>query len=208
MVAGDAQKILKTEIAEPVIFQTGDLAVVSGIHKVERVGKDGNPVMGQVARTYTFQRRQDKWLFVASQQTSVQVAQVAGTDEAAVRTVLEGHSQAVLNRDVEQAINYFANSPNTAILYQTPGGGYIRGFEDVANAYRKGMTGAKSDEKLTTDDYRYRIMGSSAFVTHVESYTKPDGAVSRTSNKANYMEKEGGQWKMVSNFWVETKKEK
>lgn len=57
VIAGDPQKILRTEYAEPVIFQSGDLAVVSGIHKVERVGPDGNPVGGQVACTYTFQRR-------------------------------------------------------------------------------------------------------------------------------------------------------
>jgi len=210
VISGDAQKILKTEFVEPVIFQSGDLAVVSGIHKVERVGQDGNPVMGQVACTYTFQKRQGKWLFVASQQTAIQQNQPgsASADEAVIKAVLEGHSQAVLNRDVEKAISYFANSPNTAILYQPPGGGYIRGYDEVANAYRKAVTGAKSDEKLMTADYRYRIMGSSAFVTYIETYTKPDGAVSRTSNKANYMEKEGGQWKMVSNFWMETKKEK
>ena len=71
IIVGDAQKILKTEIAELVIFQSGDLAVVSGIHKTERTGKDGNPVMGQVACTYTFQRRENKWLFVSSQHTAI-----------------------------------------------------------------------------------------------------------------------------------------
>ena len=72
IVAQDAQKILKVEIAQPVIFQSGDLAVVSGIHRTERVGENGNPVTGQVACTYTFQRRQGKWMFVASQQTTIQ----------------------------------------------------------------------------------------------------------------------------------------
>jgi hypothetical protein len=72
IVSGEAQKILKTEIIEPVIFQSGDLAVVSGIHKTERTEQDGNPVMGQVACTYTFQKRQGKWLFVASQHTTIQ----------------------------------------------------------------------------------------------------------------------------------------
>jgi hypothetical protein len=72
IISQDAQKILKVEIADAVIFQSGDLAVVSGIHKTERVGKDGNPVKGQVACTYTFQRRGGKWLFVASQQTDIQ----------------------------------------------------------------------------------------------------------------------------------------
>jgi hypothetical protein len=71
IIRSGPQKILKTEIVQPVIFQTGDLAVVSGIHKTERAGQDGNPYMGQVACTYTFQRREGKWLFVASQQTDL-----------------------------------------------------------------------------------------------------------------------------------------
>ena len=71
IIAGDTQKIMKTEIAEPVIFQSGDLAVVSGIHKTESVAKDGTQSARKVACTYTFQRRANKWMFVASQQTSI-----------------------------------------------------------------------------------------------------------------------------------------
>ena len=82
IVAGPAQKILKTEILEPVIFQSGDLAVVSGIHKTERPGPNGNPFVGRVACTYTFQRRDNKWLFVASQQTAILSATVADSEAA------------------------------------------------------------------------------------------------------------------------------
>ena len=209
IVVQNAQKILKVEIAQPVIFQSGDLAVVSGIHKTERVGADGNPATGQVACTYTFQKRQGKWMFVASQQTVMQQDQPVSVsaDETSIKAVVEGHSQAVLNADTEKAISYFANSPNTAILYKGPDGAYLRGYEDVTSTYRKAMAGAtKKDEKLTTNDYRYRITGNTAFVTYIETYTKPDGSLSRTTNKANYMEKENGQWKMVSNFWMEGKK--
>jgi hypothetical protein len=73
----DAQKILTTiqtiermlentlanDVLEPVILQSRDLAVVSGIQKT---GNDG-----KVACTYTFQKRKGKWMFVASQQTSL-----------------------------------------------------------------------------------------------------------------------------------------
>ena len=210
IIGRDAQKILKTGYAERVIFQSGDLAVVSGIHKVERVGQDGSPVMGQVACTYTFQRRQNKWMFVASQQTDIAdspgQAQTGsgGTDEATIKTVLEGHTQASMDRDAEKAVSYFANSPNVAVTYDAPG--YPRGYEVVANAYRKLLGSmAKSDEKLSTSDYRYRIVGSTAFVTYRETYTKPDGTVS-TMHKANYLEKEGNQWKMINNFWMPEQK--
>jgi ketosteroid isomerase-like protein len=70
-LGGTAQSIVTTEMLQPVIFQSGDLAVTSGIHQTLRTEKDGSQKMGQVAATYTWQRRNDKWMFVASQQTPV-----------------------------------------------------------------------------------------------------------------------------------------
>jgi len=65
------ENVLANAVLEPVIFQSCDLAIVSGIHKTTRVGNDGNETTGQVACTYTFQKRKGKWMFVASQQTSL-----------------------------------------------------------------------------------------------------------------------------------------
>ena len=126
-------------------------------------------------------------------------------DEKAIKTVLEGHTQAASDNDAEKAISYFANSPNTAISYQQAGSGYVRGYQAVADTYRKGLgTGGrpKSTTKLTTDDYRFRIVGNTAFVTYIETQTSADGAVARKTHKANYLEKEGNQWKMIGNFWM------
>jgi len=71
IVAADPQKIVKTEIIQPVIFQLADLAVATGIHQTTRIGTDGNQNTSAVACTYTFQKRNNKWMFVASQQTSI-----------------------------------------------------------------------------------------------------------------------------------------
>lgn len=65
------QNTLANEVIEPVIFQSCDLAIVSGIQKTTRVGNDGNEITGEVACTHTFQKRKGKWMFVASQQTSL-----------------------------------------------------------------------------------------------------------------------------------------
>ena len=65
------ENILANDVLEPVIFQSCDLAIVSGIHKTTRIGNDGNEIPGEVACTYTFQKRKGKWIFVASQQTSL-----------------------------------------------------------------------------------------------------------------------------------------
>lgn len=64
------ENILANDVLEPVIFQSGDLAIVSGRHKTTRVGNDGNEIAGEVVGTYTFQKRKGKWIFVASQQTA------------------------------------------------------------------------------------------------------------------------------------------
>ena len=71
IIKSEAQKIVTTDVLQPVIFQSCDLAIVSGIHKTTRVGNDGNEFTGEVACTYTFQKRKGKWMFVASQQTSL-----------------------------------------------------------------------------------------------------------------------------------------
>ena len=60
------ENILANDVLEPVIFQSGDLAVVSGRHKTTGVEKDGNEITGEVAGTYTFQKRKGKWIFVAA----------------------------------------------------------------------------------------------------------------------------------------------
>jgi hypothetical protein len=63
------ENFLTNDILEPVIFQSSDLAVVSGMHKTIQVGNDGNGITRNVAGTYTFQKRKGKWIFVASQET-------------------------------------------------------------------------------------------------------------------------------------------
>lgn len=65
------ENILANEVLEPVIFQSGDLAILSGLHKTTWVGKEGNEISGDVAGTYTFQKRKGRWLFVASQETAM-----------------------------------------------------------------------------------------------------------------------------------------
>ena len=65
------ENILGKDVLEPIVFQSCDLAIVSGIHKTTWVGNNGNETTGEVACTYTFQKRKGKWMFVASQQTSL-----------------------------------------------------------------------------------------------------------------------------------------
>lgn len=207
-------KLIANDIREQKIIQSGDVAVVSGIHIQERKAVDGTKAIHRVACTYTFQRQKGngsapRWMFVASQQSNITAASSdqTSTDEAAIKAVLEGHSQASEERDAEKAISYFAKSPNVAVSYNVPG--YPRGYEGVVDGYRKVLGGLpKGTNKLTTDAYLYRIVGNTAFVTYIETFTKPDGTVDSRYHKANYLEKEGGQWKMIGNFWMPEQKAK
>lgn len=73
VTAWDKSNILNTEMLEPLIFQSGDLAVISGKHiTAHGVEKDKGPHTDKVAATYTFQRRNGKWMFVASQQNPIE----------------------------------------------------------------------------------------------------------------------------------------
>lgn len=65
------ENMLVNDLRAPVIFQSCDLAIVSGIHKTTWVGNDGNEITGDVASTNTFKKRKGKWVFVAAQQTSL-----------------------------------------------------------------------------------------------------------------------------------------
>jgi len=65
------ENILANDLLEPVILQSCDLAMVSGRQKTTWVGNGGNEITGEVACTYTFQKRKGKWMFVAAQQTSL-----------------------------------------------------------------------------------------------------------------------------------------
>ena len=65
------ENTLANDVLEPLIFQSHDLAIVSGIQKTTGLGNEGNEITAEVACTYTFQKRKGKWIFVASQQTSL-----------------------------------------------------------------------------------------------------------------------------------------
>lgn len=65
------ENMLANDLLEPLVFQSGDLAIVSGRHKTTWVGRDGNETTGAVASTFTFQKRKGHWILVAAQQTAL-----------------------------------------------------------------------------------------------------------------------------------------
>ena len=203
VVSGNAQKILKVEIAEPVIFQSGDLAVVSGIHKTERTGQDGNPVMGQVACTYTFQRRQGKWMFVACQQTAMQQDQPgsAAADEAAIKTTLETETRAFheANGDLLQA--QWSTKPYAerqhANLEAALGAPYVKGdkLRSFGDSYFKTLK--PSGETTRISDYDVHISGAMAWATYTQERLDKAMTVVAKQREIRVLERETTGWKIV-----------
>ena len=64
------ENVLANDVLEPAVFQSCDLAILSGRHKTSWMSNEGKEITGDVAGTYTFQKRKGKWIFLASQQTA------------------------------------------------------------------------------------------------------------------------------------------
>ena len=123
IVGGDKQNIVSTELLQPVFFQSGDLAVSSGIHQTVRIEKDGSQTMGQVAATYTFQRRNDKWMFVASQQNAI-----------APNTFDEATFNAMIARWGNDPAGFVKNECDTKFIF-TDGNGKSYNYQQALDTY-------------------------------------------------------------------------
>jgi ketosteroid isomerase-like protein len=195
-LGGTSQNIVSTEMPEAVIFQSGDLAVSSGVHKTVRIDKDGKEITENTAVTYTWQRRNDKWMFVGSQQSAIQ-APVAD-DEAAIKQVIEGESVAFFQRNTEQLLTYWANVPYVSHSYNEKGSGYIRGYDKYSDVVKKYVSEHPELSKVSSKnrDYIIRINGTSAWATHIQEQIAGDNK--STSYSSTYLEKNGsGVWKIV-----------
>jgi hypothetical protein len=198
-VSWNAQKILKTEIAETVIFQSGELAVVSGIHKTERTGQNGNPVMGQVACTYTFLRRAGKWMFVASQQNNITSTSpgVTTADEAAIKTVCTDFSEQWDKRNRSGILAHLADVSYASRYF--PNNSY-NGSVTIREAVEKAMDDSPTPTgvKRETSNWQLKPLGSSHYwATYSQAITRPDGTT-KYEKEARLLENINGQWKTVS----------
>ncbi|MEK6482323.1 hypothetical protein WJR50_32590 [Catalinimonas sp. 4WD22] len=126
-------------------------------------------------------------------------------EQARIKDILEGHTRACMDKDAERAISYFANSPYLAISYQEPGSGYIRGYEQVCETYRRVLSAGKQEKdvrKLYTSEYQFKINGQYAWVTFAELLVPDNGGESEKVFKACYLEKIDHVWKIIGNYWM------
>ncbi len=318
-IGGTKQSIVTTEMLNPVIFQSGNLAVTSGIHQTTRTTSDGKKETSQVGATYTWQNRNGKWMFVGSQQipvapsnfdeatfkgimgawekdpknfftseidpkalftngngelmTQAQLAAAFGNgmslnqkkvedlivyqsgntgvatgktfenynngeylytgkftytfsqqngkwviasaqhtnfrspkeeDEAAIKSTIEGETNAFKMNDANKTTSFWLNTPYTSHHYTAKGLGYVRGEKVGSTITDYLKANPKIDNSPTNyHDYIIRINGNSAWATYISDDTSNGKKV--VYNKAAYLEKTNGEWKMGSVNSVEAK---
>ena len=192
-LGGTSQNIVSTELLQPVIFQSGDLAVTSGIHKTVRIDKDGNQITENTAVTYTWQRRNDKWMFVASQQSTIQAP--VEEDEEAIKSVLNAETAAFDKADFKTYLGYYSKAKYTSFLYSA---GLFVGDDlwkkmDEVHATRKAQNVIR-----TRSNWNIRVNGASAFVTYTQINEYTETNTKSESNEERFLEKTNGEWKIVN----------
>ena len=197
-LGGASQNIVSTEILQPVIFQSGDLAVTSGIHKTVHINKDGKQVTENTAATYTWQRRNDKWMFVASQHSAIQ-APIAD-DEVAIKQTCENetkyfHEADAKNWDSQWADKGYAeyNSQYLKELIKTP---FAKGemLVGLKNNVAKTLKPDGLVSKMA--DFEVRINGNLAWATYNQEDFKGETSAAK-SRQLRILEKVNGSWKIV-----------
>lgn len=193
ILKGNKQNIVSTEMLQPVIFQSGDLAVTSGIHQTVRIDKDGKQVTSQVECTYTWQRRNGKWLFVASQQSVIQAP--VEDDEVAIKSVLNAETVAFDNADYKTYLGYYSKAKYTSFLYSAGlfvGDDLWKKMDEVA-ATRKAQKVIR-----TRSNWNIRVNGASAFVTYNQVNEYTETSIKNESYEERFLEKTNGEWKIAN----------
>lgn len=199
VLKSDKQNIISSETLQPIIFQSGDLAVETGIHKTVRLDKDGIERRKQVAATYVFQRRNGKWMFVSSQQTDI--ATPTSEDQAAVRQVIDTENKAYHEANLAVLGSNFATTPyierhdeKLRKMANTP---YLKGdaLQKVYEAFPKNHkpTGLNA----VVSDYESHVSGNLVWATYTQEDKKADGSVAQKQRFLRILEKINGQWKIV-----------
>ncbi len=191
-IGGTKQNIVTTEMLNPVIFQSGNLAVTSGIHQTTRTTSDGKQVTGQVGATYTWQNRNGKWMFVGSQQN----IKVDDNDEQAIKNVLMKETASIKARKVADIMSCYANKPD--LMFGPYKNTLIQGYDalkiEVESLFKNLLT--PSPDTYDFNNWNIKINGNAAFSTCTQTTNRPSGNNSEFF-KSDYLEKNNGEWKIV-----------
>ncbi len=185
VLKGDKQNIVSTEIQQLVISQSGDLATTSGIHQTVRADKDGNQRTTTIAVTYTWQRRNDKWLFVGSQQNNI-----------APSTFDEATFNGMITRWGKDPAGFVKNECDTKFVF-TDGNGKSYNYQQAIDTYSNSIPSI--DKKV--ENLKVWQSGTTGIATGktIEGYKFKDGTSYIYTGIFTYtFSQQNGKWVLAS----------
>jgi ketosteroid isomerase-like protein len=185
IVNGDKQNIVSTELLQPVFFQSGDLAVTSGIHHSVLTNKEGNQDTRDVAATYTWQRRNNKWMFVGSQQNAI-----------APSTFDEATFNGMITRWGKDPAGFVKNECDTKFIF-TDGNGKSYNYQQAIDTYSNSIPNI--DKKV--ENLKVWQSGTTGIATGktIEGYKFKDGTSYIYTGIFTYtFSQQNGKWILAS----------
>jgi hypothetical protein len=132
------------------------------------------------------------------------IANTVEEDEAAIKSTIEGETNAFKLNDANKTTSFWLNTPYTSHSYTAKGLGYVRGANVGITITDYLKANPKIDNSPTNyHDYIIRINGNSAWATYISDSTSNGKKV--VYNKAVYLEKTNGEWKICSMHSTEAK---
>ncbi|WP_255039755.1 nuclear transport factor 2 family protein [Lacihabitans soyangensis] len=178
------------------VQQNGAGAVVTSQMKHTVIIKPtGQKRIDDEVLTATLVNQNGKWLLQSAVHSMAPVD--INSEEAAIKKVIEGQTQASYDRDLEKSLSYWANVPNASYVL-TSLNANLTGFEQIKNTYTYFMKANPTPDKSKIEaSYKsITIKGNTAFVKHEEAFTNEKGNTTK-QNCHRYLEKINTEWKLV-----------
>ncbi len=131
----------------------------------------------------------------------------AQTDEAAIKEVLTRETTAFFKHDFKAAYAEWHTIPESVAIVSSLDGNvlYLTDKELNAAYTAKELSAAVFPDTFNRSNWKFRIQGSTAYVVFEQTVWKGKEITGHTY-ETRYMEKAGGQWKIVSMNVVNYKK--
>ena len=202
---GPTTKVEDIQTTDLKFYESGDLAVVSGINTTRFASSNGGQANTyKDAFTYTFRKLNGQWKHVAMQHTKIDYdtpGQVAA-DEAAIRKACNDFSEQWDKRNQPGVLAHLADVPY-ASRYWTNNA--YNGSVAIREVVTKAVEASPQPTgiKRQTSNWQLKPLGDTYYwVTFSQAITRPDGTT-KYEKEARLLEKMvqpdgSGQWKTVS----------
>ncbi len=135
------------------------------------------------------------WIMATLSLLTSQLTMAQSADVKAIKAVIEGETQAWLNVDQKAYANAWANVPEARLHYSEPNG-KVHEIDMSGDKASRFANQKPSNAKFQNTNYKIRVNGNAAFAQFDQVFSDTDGTTDH-ARETRYLEKMGGQWKIV-----------